>query len=69
MRPKKTDNAEICCRECLYFVQHYIKWPGNDGYKECIYGHCIAGRTKRTNADYICGEFFPRGCICGRHGV
>ena len=69
MRPKKAEDPLYSCAYCLYFVQHYIRYPVPGGFAPCEYGHCIAGPAKRTRPGFTCGDFLSRKCFYGKDDV
>jgi len=47
------------CKDCKYFVQHYIKFGRK--FTETNYGHCIYPRMKnRKMMQVICEHFTQR---------
>ena len=46
------------CKDCTHFRQHYVLSAG--GYVPLNYGHCVARRRKKLQADSECCEHFMR---------
>jgi len=48
----------MCCKDCTHFRQHYVLSAGV--YVPLNYGHCVARRRKKLQADSECCEHFMR---------
>ena len=48
----------MCCKDCTHFRQHYVLSAGV--YVPLNYGHCVARRRKKLQADSECCERFVR---------
>ena len=46
------------CKDCTHFRQHYVLSAGV--YVPLNYGHCVARRRKKLQADSECCEHFMR---------
>lgn len=47
------------CKNCIYFVQHYIL--GSSQFVQINCGHCIFGQTKRKHPEAGACEHFVQG--------
>ena len=58
---KKVQIREGVCRDCRYFIQHYIRWHKFDKFMPYDGGHCIrSDRPKNKIPGNVACESFER---------
>ena len=69
MKPRTVPFAEArCCRNCRYFIQHYVK-TDNGNFAQCNIGHCDCLRTKTVKRNHVCDAFEARPEAIGERTV